>query len=94
MLQNMGQGKSVWLKRLQQRNPMARKNSRKSVMPMHHKAEQEIQSPSAAMAAWMEGPHHGSREIEEMEEDLAMGQNLRYLFGDDYPPKIVYFKGF
>ena len=23
-----------------------------------------------------------------------MGQNLRYLFGDDYPPKIVYFKGF
>ena len=25
---------------------------------------------------------------------MAMGQNLRYLFGDDYPPKIVYFKGF
>ena len=25
---------------------------------------------------------------------LAMGQNLRYLFWDDYPPKIVYFKGF
>ena len=23
-----------------------------------------------------------------------MGQNLRYLFGDDYPPKLVYFKGF
>ena len=26
--------------------------------------------------------------------NLAMGQNLRYLFGDDSPPKIVYFKGF
>ena len=25
---------------------------------------------------------------------LAMGQNLGYLFGDDYPPKIIYFKGF
>ena len=25
---------------------------------------------------------------------LAVGQNLRYLFGDDYPPKVVYFKGF
>ena len=25
---------------------------------------------------------------------MAMGLNLRYLFGDDYPPKIVYFKGF
>ena len=24
----------------------------------------------------------------------AVGQNLRYLFGDDYPPKIVYFQGF
>ena len=24
----------------------------------------------------------------------AMGQNLRYLFGDGYPPKVVYFKGF
>ena len=23
-----------------------------------------------------------------------MGQNLRYLFGVDYPPKVVYFKGF
>ena len=26
--------------------------------------------------------------------NMAMGQNLRYLFGDDYPPKVVYFKGF
>ena len=25
---------------------------------------------------------------------MAMGQNLRYLFGDDYPSKVVYFKGF
>ena len=25
---------------------------------------------------------------------MAVGQNLRYLFGDDYPPKVVYFKGF
>ena len=25
---------------------------------------------------------------------MAMGQNLRNLFGDDYPPKVVYFKGF
>ena len=25
---------------------------------------------------------------------MAVGQNLRYLFGDDYPPKIVDFKGF
>ena len=24
--------------------------------------------------------------------DLAVGQNLRYRFGDDYPPKVVYFK--
>ena len=27
-------------------------------------------------------------------KEVAMGQNLRYLYGDDYPPKIVYFKGF
>ena len=26
--------------------------------------------------------------------DVAVGQNLRYLFGDDYPPKVIYFKGF
>ena len=26
--------------------------------------------------------------------DMAVGQNLRYLFWDDYPPKVVYFKGF
>ena len=25
---------------------------------------------------------------------MAVGQNLRYLFGDDYPSKVVYFKGF
>ena len=25
---------------------------------------------------------------------MAMGQKLRYLFGDDYPPKVVYLKGF
>ena len=25
---------------------------------------------------------------------MAVGQNLRYLFGDDYPPKVVYFEGF
>ena len=25
---------------------------------------------------------------------MGVGQNLRYLFGDDYPPKVVYFKGF
>ena len=25
---------------------------------------------------------------------MAVGQNLRYLFGDDYPAKVVYFKGF
>ena len=25
---------------------------------------------------------------------MAVGQNLRYLFGVDYPPKVVYFKGF
>ena len=25
---------------------------------------------------------------------MAVGQNLRYLFGDHYPPKVVYFKGF
>ena len=25
---------------------------------------------------------------------LAVGQNLRHLFGDDCPPKVVYFKGF
>ena len=27
-------------------------------------------------------------------QDMAVGQNLRYLLGDDYPPKVVYFKGF
>ena len=25
---------------------------------------------------------------------MAVGQNLTYLFWDDYPPKVVYFKGF
>ena len=25
---------------------------------------------------------------------MAVGQNLRYLFGVGYPPKVVYFKGF
>ena len=25
---------------------------------------------------------------------VAVGQNLRYLFWDDYPSKVVYFKGF
>ena len=28
------------------------------------------------------------------EKNTAVGQNLRYLFGDDYPPKVVHFKGF
>ena len=27
-------------------------------------------------------------------QEMAVGQNLRYLFGDDYPPKVVYFNGF
>ena len=26
--------------------------------------------------------------------EVAVGQNLRYLFGDDQPPKVAYFKGF
>ena len=34
------------------------------------------------------------RSISKRRKHMAVGQNLRYLFGDDYPPKVVYFKRF
>ena len=51
-------------------------------------AEAMLGQASTPPAQGMQAPRAPAQET-----GVAVGQNL-YLFGDDYPPKIVYFKGF